>query len=375
MFKTNYFAVQSSVILFILFSAFLNDAGAKSIILKNSSKPTIGIDANVQYGFILIHRSTIQHFSQTHFPLFQLAIYKRVTGTKSWHNLYYKPCVGFNLLYTNFSGNTLLKSAFGGQAFIDFCKRSYNKNSFHFRLAGGLGYVQQPFNRENNFKNIAIGSHLNGLIQLGYYFDKNISRKIGASVGASITHLSNGAIKVPNLGLNILTAGIIFHCSNKNFDDIKTIKLIDTIPQKKHFEITIGAGIKQNYPVSSISYVAVSTRFQYYFYIKQKYNVSAGTDLFYDNGIRAKLKLDNAYNDANKTAVQVGVNMQYQQNIGRFSIPLFFGAYAFSNYKDNGLFYSGLGIKHKITEHISAAIILKTHFARADYFMWSICYQ
>jgi hypothetical protein len=81
---------------------------------------------------------------------------------------------------------------------------------------------------------------------------------------------------------------------------------------------------------------------------------------------------DNIVSNNSKTALQLGVNMQYQQNISRISIPIFMGIYAYSNYKGNGFLYHGLGVKYKINSHLSAAVILKTHYAKADYFLWSL---
>lgn len=330
---------------------------------------------STQYGFILVHRSSIQHFSQTHFSIFQYTLLKQTTGNKNWEQQYHLPRVGFNVMYTNFAHNTLLNSAFGAQACIDFSKRNHQKSSFHFRLGCGLGYIRTPFDKERNYKNIAIGSHWNGLVQVSLSKRFQVSPQIETAIQVSLIHFSNGAIKVPNLGINILSGGCSFRFQPKPFTPIKKPYYRDTLRDKKRIELLVGGGLKQNYPAGSPSFGVTALRVQGYFLVKQKKSFSAGIDLFYDNGIYARMRNDGYANVASKTAMQIGVNLQYQQEIGKFSIPLFWGAYAFNQYKGNGVFYHGTGLKYRISKHLTAGIILKTHFAKADYFWWHMGYR
>ncbi len=330
---------------------------------------------NAQYGFIIIHRSYIQHFSQSHFSVFQSSISRQTNGNLLWHKLYNKPRVGFSMLYTNFAGNTILNSAFGAQGFIDFCKNIDKKNNLHFKLSCGIGYIMTPFNKDSNYKNIAIGSHFNGLVQLGLFYQFMINEKLQVGLNTSIIHFSNGAIRVPNLGINIASAGVSLHFTNTNLRTEKSEKLIDSLKQNRNFELFIGAGMKQNYPPSSTSFGVTSGRLQYYFKNKLKYSLSTGVDIFYDNGLHRKLLEDNLLSNDRKSAIQLGLNIQYQQNIHRISIPIFMGTYLYSNYKGNGFIYHGLGIKYKLSNQLSTAVILKTHYAKADYFLWGINYS
>lgn len=364
--------------LFIVFAILIYNQPIKGsgIKLIDTNKKTQSIYSfNTQYGFIIIHRSYIQHFSQSHFSIFQGSISKQTDGSLLWHNLYRRPRVGFNMIYTNFTGNTLLKSALGAQGHIDFCRNVTKKNTLHLRLAAGIGYIKTPFDRDNNFKNIAIGTHFNGLVQVGLLYQFKISNRLHGSINSSIIHFSNGAIKVPNLGINIASAGIGLHFSNSKIQLSSASVSVDSIIQKKYFEIFVGAGVKQNYPPSSTSFGVVSGRVQYYFRNRLKNNFSVGLDIFNDNGMHRKMLEDNLVNNDNKVVTQLGLNFQYQQNIHRVSIPIFIGTYIFSNYKGNGFMYHGLGIKYKINEHLSMAVILKTHYARADYFLWGLGYK
>ena len=65
----------------------------------------------------------------------------------------------------------------------------------------GLGFVQRIYNVETNQLNNAIGSHVNALVDFRLDFSYHSDRN-EISFGTEMLHLSNGAIKLPNLGLN-----------------------------------------------------------------------------------------------------------------------------------------------------------------------------
>jgi hypothetical protein len=359
---------------FLLFLLATNTAFGFNLANRLSS-PNYSINSNLQYGFIIIHRSSIEHFSQSHFSVFQLSYLKQTNGNKTWQQQYHLPRVGVNFLYTNFAHNTLLKSAFGTQAYIDFSKIPFNKNTLHFQLGCGIGYISSVFNKDNNFKNVAIGSHFNGLIQLGFHYQKKITSNIQAKLGISLIHFSNGATRVPNLGINICSGGITLSYV-KSKVDISNFHIKDSISSnyKKYLEVTLGGGYKQNYPSGSPTFGVTAMRLQYYFLVKQKNSLSIGTDVFYDNGIYRKFAQDNYVKYSNFSAIQLGLNFQYQQQIGKFSIPIFWGGYILSKYKGNGYFYHGIGLKYKLTNHLQTGVILKTHYAKADYFWWNLAW-
>ncbi len=330
---------------------------------------------NTQYGFIIVHRSSVQHFSQTHFSVFQYSLLKQTKLQRKWEKEYNAPRVGANFIYTNFAHNTLLNSAFGAQACIDFSRHPFKKNAWHFNIGCGIGYIQTPFDKTNNFKNIAIGSHFNGLIQLALSHSFQLSKQVSLASQVSIIHFSNGAIKVPNLGINIASAGLTLMVSNKLSTALSKEKIYrDSIKSKSYVEVIIGGGVKQNYPAGSANYGVTALRIQKHFWVKQKKSVSAGLDAFYDNGIYARMRSDGYSDEKKKTALQLGLNFQYQQHIGKVSIPLFWGTYLFSHYRGNGIFYHGTGIKYQVNKQMQVGIILKTHFAKADYFWWNMGY-
>ena len=71
------------------------------------------------------------------------------------------------------------------------------------RLAGGIAWVQKPYNENTNHKNVLIGSPFNGYINILWQHTWQLTAATAVTAGASFSHLSNGGITLPNLGLNI----------------------------------------------------------------------------------------------------------------------------------------------------------------------------
>ncbi len=75
-----------------------------------------------------------------------------------------------------------------------------------FTVGMGGGYLSKPYSLENP-KNIAIGSHINGMMRLGIQRDiwpTNVSNsRSTAQINIGMTHFSNGNWSQPNLGVNM----------------------------------------------------------------------------------------------------------------------------------------------------------------------------
>ena len=80
---------------------------------------------------------------------------------------------------------------------------SFKNSNLKFRMGAGLAYLTEKFDVYSNRRNQAIGSHLNGSMQFGLLYHHQLLEKDYIEVGISISHYSNAAFKVPNLGYNM----------------------------------------------------------------------------------------------------------------------------------------------------------------------------
>jgi hypothetical protein len=169
-------------------------------------------------GFLLAHRADLKNLAAHNYGV-DISIEKEKENS-DWGSFYNKPSIGHGLLYYNL-GKEQTGHAFGFLSHIKFNIISFRDVDVRFRMGAGLAYITKKFDVYENRRNQAIGSHLNGSMQFGLVARKELSNNDYIETGLSVSHYSNAAFKVPNLGYNIpsLTFRYGFHRRNQN--DVK----------------------------------------------------------------------------------------------------------------------------------------------------------
>src|SRR5690606_23157941 len=125
----------------------------------------------------------------------------------SWERFYNGPGYGFGVMYSGMANPDVIG---GGLRFIPYLHLPFvrgDRSCFGMRLGWGVGYIFKPFHRTENFKQITTGTRINTAIQL--MFEYRIDRqRFRLSTGLSIDHWSNGAVKLPNLGSNLISLNL-----------------------------------------------------------------------------------------------------------------------------------------------------------------------
>ncbi len=140
-----------------------------------------------------------------HFPMFEISLQRATYGHNQWEAVYRYPLIGVSYLYTDLGNSSALGAAHAVFPFINFPLNSNLDNSLNLKLGLGLAYLTNKFDPTENFQNFAIGSHLNAAVSIYFDFRKKINRRSNLILSAGLTHFSNGSMKTPNFGLNILS--------------------------------------------------------------------------------------------------------------------------------------------------------------------------
>ena len=67
----------------------------------------------------------------------------------------------------------------------------------------GLSHGWKPHDYDTNPYNVGMSSRMNAYINLGLLMRMRLNRQLDMSIGADLTHFSNGNTKFPNAGLNM----------------------------------------------------------------------------------------------------------------------------------------------------------------------------
>lgn len=317
---------------------------------------SIGIRAG--YGFIIPHSSNIEPLIKGHIPSFEINYRYNFSGVKEWEKTYRYPYSGIAFHYMNFS-NDDVGSAISILPYFAFPIKKNKLLDAHFRIATGLAYITKKFDLLENRKNQMTGSTINAGVDLMLQANWKIDRKIHFLTGISLTHYSNGAFSLPNTGINVVSinSGLTLNIGdpvavNHNKFPIlrRTLKWI----------AWGGFWLKEVGQVNGAKYAAATFSVNALKRYSMKGSYGGGVDLMYD---RSMLKRDPNLS----TPVRAGVVFAYEIHIGKMSIPIQQGFYAFDPFKKDLFLYQRIGWRYHIKQNFIAQLTLKSHLFTADY--------
>ncbi len=166
------------------------------------------LKGTISAGHIIKHRTEIIFDNDALSYGAEVSLVWQTKGQKSWHQLQNFPRLSLGLKYHSLGDKDVVGDAIGLRAIIDIPLFRKEKSAMYFSLSSGIAYLTQPFDRINNQENNAIGSHWNSSVDIKFEYERKLNDKIKIHFGLGLSHYSNGARKLPNLGLNLPQAFI-----------------------------------------------------------------------------------------------------------------------------------------------------------------------
>jgi hypothetical protein len=340
------------------------------------SESIFGIQASARYGFLFPHRSTMGHLVQGHTHSFELGATFQMDGSSQWHHDNNLPSVSFVLSYLDFGNKEVLGTCYGARvvSYLPYFRK--NGWSLGSSFGAGIGYATKKFDQQTNPKNNAIGSHLNALVNFGLKVEKHF-RKSSLALELNMTHLSNGAYKLPNLGTNLPLVGIqmTHYLDRFNFNELElktpNESELSTTMKRWSWYIQLILSTKQIYPTNGNNYGVISlTNFAQYEF-SSKYKMEVGLDFIYNQS----LIRDQPGDYGAEKNVQSGLYLAYIRTLNNVDFLLAMGRYVYNPLNPSGQWYHKLGARVRLTPRLKANIVIKAHWARADYFEYGLTYR
>jgi hypothetical protein len=327
--------------------------------------PVEGLGTRIHYGFLFAHHPEIRHLITSQFGSYEVFYQRNFSGNKSWHQDYNFPSWGISGFYAPFP-NSSIGDAYAIFPYLYLPLNKGYKVRLNLITGAGGSYLTNTFNRIENHKNIAMSSGLNVALRLGFEGKWHISQRISANSGVYITHFSNGALKLPNLGVNIISAnvGAAYHFG-------KTISLNRTInPFEKqkgfYYSLFSGFGMKKVEVAQPAYDFAVSMQFLAEKRISKKVSLGLGADLNINTSRQKQYEMKN---DASGTIspLRAGISGSAIYHFGKLQIVSQLGVYIFDQYSLDGSVFNRFGIRHYIGKNLLANLTLRSHFGKADH--------
>jgi len=385
--------LASAIFLFSRLSA--QDSAQKVQVYKTSEW-----SAQLMGGYLIPHHSDM------------MAMYRHATGI----NVKYRSAINqpngnganidkitygytFNLLNL---GSEVAGYAIGAGGLVMPQSGKYN----YWILGMGIGYLTKRYDEFGNPRNPAIGSHLNGMMHLGYHLDagrylNEQGWKMYAEAG--MVHFSNANWRQPNFGINIpyLSIGAkrtLFLASN-NYGKVieirpevegginnksapwKHIEQIGAIPSRscvKSPQHLVGFRLGRRQIELDQRRTFVNAVLEYNCEFRRALlgpRFRVGANVFFDKSYmysKFGLKSD-AYSlhDFTEVAITAGSHWEY----GKWGFIADAGLYLYRPDDTKRRYYEGIGVSYKATQRVYLIARLKAHLSSADYMEWGVSYQ
>ena len=337
---------------------------------SQEEKPTNSyFDLNYFGGNIALHNNDILHLIKGHPEGFVFGWNKKTFGNETWEERFNYPDYGASFMYQDLK-NEVLGNSYGLYAHYNFY---FFKRNVMFRIAQGLAYNTNPYDKYTNPKNIAFGSDIlsSTYLMLNYKKDR-LFNNIGFQTGLTLVHYSNANVKAPNTSVNTIAfnVGLTYQLDAEDQDFIKTVD-DEKFTEKIKYNLAFRSGINQSDIIGSG---------QFPFYIVSAYadkrlsHVSAiqfGADVFFSNFLKEliyykSVSFPEEDVSGDEDYKRAGLFVGHELFINKMSVETQLGYYVYYPYDFEGRTYLRIGLKRYFGKQFFGAITLKSHGAKAE---------
>lgn len=336
--------------------------------LQDSLRSSWSLGVRAQYGFIIDHHPEMEVFTNRHFSVYQVEISRSTTGKKAWQEQYNYPYIGFSYLHSDLGGSDILGGVDAFYPFIDFPLMPKGKDGFVLRFGAGLSWFDKCFDRIENYKNSAMGSHLNSVVDFELMYVSQLVHGWRLKGGLAFTHFSNGSSRMPNYGINVLTAGmsVTYNIIGKEEQYVTGVAPEEKKKGRFEYYFSAWAGQKEIAPVDGLQYLQVQGNINALYYYRETRKLGLALDVVYDDSDVELLKRQGEVLDYRYEYIKPGLSAVHEWQISRFSIGLRLGIYLYQKEDSNGSFYDVVSLNYLVGRHFLLNLNLKSHFAKAD---------
>ncbi len=333
---------------------------------KSNIFDDVHIRTNYQKGFLLPEYDFLEYLTRENITAFELDVCKELSGNKLWQRLYKYPSIGVSFFYTSLGNSKVFGNAYALNPYIKFNLLTKPKFKLEYSIGTGVTYVTKQFDFDNNYQNIAVGSHFNLWLNSEFTASYKVYKDISFIVGTAFNHLSNANLAEPNIGLNTWTffAGadvLIGKLKEKNIQEIPDFK------KKNQYAIIFATGIKKTRRFANKSYFASSLSIEYKRLTGYKFAIGGGVDIFYDTSIPDEMRRAKKNNIQDLYKFKSGFHISQEFIFGKISLIFQEGLYLFLTDRLNNYFMYNRGIlRYKISEHFFVNLAMKSNLVVLD---------
>ncbi|HLP72257.1 MAG TPA: acyloxyacyl hydrolase [Bacteroidales bacterium] len=336
---------------------------APGIITDAQEKNTFFIGSQAHYGFIIAHSDSIAAASHTNPTGIEIDLNWLHTNYDSWKVFRHYNISGIQLGYYNYGSPDIVGKSYLLSFYTEPILSRGNRYYFSVRAGAGISYQTKVFDFVTDTLNKFFSTRLAFPLNLSARFRYRLSPELYLTASAVYNHISNGAVKVPNFGINFPTAALGLEYFPKQlpaFDQGYTPSASGKMRQQ-YFLVQMIEGYKWVYGEATWSY---GLGIRYGMQLRNYYALNAGAELLLDGSIkRMRSVLERSFDYK-----RFGLTFGQDFILGKITFSQMLGVYLYSPYKPKHPVYQKYELSYKIIKPLNAGIYLKAHTSDADMF-------
>jgi len=354
------------------------------------------LDIGVMRGFLVAHNGAMQNLFH---PIqgVQVHFLRDMKRNSLRDGMFKGVNAGYSLNYQDLGSAAAGKAI--GMGFSLYVKHFKNTS---FTAGMGCGYLTSPYNSDKNPGNIAIGSHINGMMRLGYRVDAKLNKSSRLFFELGMTHFSNANWSQPNLGVNMpyMSLGTSIPLARsasfaqqyeKHRDELFQINQlryasslqVDFLKRKWNVIGGISVGRRQveldeerNFAITVFEAMIERTASLDDLKLKKKHFSSQpqlGFMLFRDRTYQyVKPNPLPPYSFAQSTELATFIGNRFL--LGKFGVITGFGMYLYRPNDTKRRYFEVLGLSYQVSPRMILSTRLKAHLSSADFIHWGASY-
>lgn len=295
-------------------------------------------------------------------PSVTIEVGRQTDGSRDWHHLYGMPAYGFGMSVASLGtgvSRPMDAYTFFSWPFVRPSERLQLTTDFGM----GLSWNWKAFDRQASAYTTVLGSDLNARIDWGVYVRYALTRQTSMYAGLDFTHRSNGGIRQPDQGLNVIGPSVsLRHNLGGQEPSPVALKELPAFRPDWEFVASATGGPKNVFDEmhgnvrSDYGTFSSTVALQRHFYRYGK--IATGTDLMYDGSAGAQFEVVNGAMMRRRAdlrkRVALGVYGGYEHVIGRFGAIVQVGYKVASGFDDGSVprRYERYGWRYHFNDHL-----------------------
>lgn len=311
-------------------------------------------------GTLLPHHESIAFVVSDYQNGVEFQYNQRANHISIYDSLYRFPKFGIGYQFVSL-GNTqklgYASNLFGSMQISLF---SNQKSNLGFEQNLGLSYIYSPL--EISPYNTALSSRINFYAGIDIYYEYRISQTHTIKSGIELSHISNGKIKTPNLGLNSIGVSMAYIYTTTLITKPQKIK---HIPRQQHALYSLISGAyKSDDFLGTKKYHVASALLEYKYVPNRRYGILAGINSFYDQTIFS-IQTNNTTLNQKLHILEYGIHSGIAAHYNNMYIFICSGMYIKAS-NNKPPYYSKVGIRYSY-HNLLFNFSVKSHKTTADF--------